>query len=92
MRNDSAGSGDNEGVEYVYILRSVVAPERFYVGRTANLRRRLAMHNAGLVKYMRSLVPWRVKTYVGFESVEQAIAFEKYLKSSAGRVFAKKRL
>src|SRR5712672_1033458 len=36
--------------------------------------------------------PWRLKTCVAFSDEKQAIAFEKYLKSSSGRAFAKKRL
>ncbi len=36
--------------------------------------------------------PWRLKTYIAFNDVKQAFAFEKYLKSGSGRAFAKKRL
>jgi predicted GIY-YIG superfamily endonuclease len=36
--------------------------------------------------------PWEIKTYIGFDDDERAIAFERYLKSASGRAFAKKRL
>jgi hypothetical protein len=36
--------------------------------------------------------PGQLKTYVAFSDRAQALAFEKYLKSGSGRVFAKKRL
>lgn len=32
---------------YVYILRSLVHLERYYIGITANLRARMQKHNAG---------------------------------------------
>ena len=33
---------------FVYILRSLTVPDRRYVGVTADVRARLAAHNAGL--------------------------------------------
>ena len=35
--------------------------------------------------------PWKLKMFLGFQTQEEAIKFEKYLKSGAGRAFAKKR-
>ena len=64
----------------------------FYVGITDDLRARLAKHNAGAVPHTSKYGPWRIKTYVTFSNVEQAVAFEKYLKSPSGRAFSKKRL
>jgi predicted GIY-YIG superfamily endonuclease len=32
---------------YVYIIRSVLVPEQEYTGATADLRQRIAAHNAG---------------------------------------------
>jgi putative endonuclease len=77
---------------YVYILRSLRQPERHYVGVTADLRSRLRRHNAGAVIHTSKYAPWGIKTYVAFSDVQQAVAFEKYLKSLSGRAFAKKRL
>jgi putative endonuclease len=77
---------------YVYILQSLGHPERYYVGVTADLRSRLQKHNAGEVPHTAKYAPWRVKTYIAFSSKNHAIAFEKYLKSSSGRAFSKKRL
>jgi putative endonuclease len=77
---------------YVYILRSVESPERHYVGATADLRARLAKHNAGEVSHTSKYAPWTLKTYIAFSDDKQAFAFEKYLKSPSGRAFAKKRL
>ena len=77
---------------YVYILRTVETPERFYVGVTTDLRTRLQKHNSGSVKHTSKYAPWTIKTYVAFSDSSQAIAFEKYLKSASGRGFARKRL
>ena len=34
--------------------------------------------------------PWKVETYIAFESEEKSIAFEHYLKSGSGHAFAKR--
>lgn len=77
---------------YVYILRSKSDPDRYYVSLTSDLRARLKRHNAGEVSHTSKFMPWELKTYVAFSNEQQAIAFEKYLKSPSGRAFAKKRL
>src|SRR4051812_27260732 len=78
-------------MKYVYILENHNS-EHFYVGLTDDLRARLAKHNAGQVPHTSKYKPWRLKTYVAFSDEQQAVAFEKYLKSASGRAFAKKRL
>ena len=77
---------------YVYILRSLEAPDRHYVGVTGDLRSRLDKHNAREVAHTSKYGPWRIKTYIAFDDDAQAFAFEKYLKSPSGRAFSKKRL
>ncbi len=77
---------------YVYILRSIEIPQRYYVGFTRDLRSRLQKHNAGEVPHTSKYAPWEIKTYVAFSDETQAIAFERYLKSPSGRAFTKKRL
>ena len=79
-------------MQYVYILRSLAEPERYYVGTTADLKARLVKHNAGAVSHTSKYSPWQIKTYLAFDDEAQAFAFEKYLKTAAGRAFAKKRL
>jgi len=77
---------------YVYVLQSHVDPERFYTGLTDDLRIRLKRHNSGHVLHTAKWKPWRLKTYVGFSDRSRAVQFERYLKSSSGRAFLKKRL
>jgi putative endonuclease len=80
------------GFHYVYILESEKLPERFYVGLTEDLGERLRRHNAGEVSHTAKFGPWRVKTAVAFRERARAAEFERYLKTSSGRAFAKKRL
>ena len=87
-----ASCGSASHMTYVYILRSLEHPDRFYIGVTADLRSRLQKHNACEVAHTSKYAPWAIKTYVAFSDENQAFAFEKYLKSASGRAFAKKRL
>jgi predicted GIY-YIG superfamily endonuclease len=79
-------------LRYVYILESLSAVERFYVGVTSDLKARLKKHNAGQVTHTSKFAPWRIKTYIAFSDDLQALRFERYLKSGSGRAFAKRRL
>ncbi len=82
----------NTGFFYVYILQSQANPPHFYTGFTENLDSRLAHHNSGGDPHTATYRPWRIKTAIAFTDREQALAFERYLKSPSGRAFAKKRL
>jgi predicted GIY-YIG superfamily endonuclease len=79
-------------MKYVYILQSVDFPAETYIGLTDDLRQRLAAHNAGQAKHTSKFKPWRLETYVAFSDDQKAVDFERYLKSSSGRAFAKNRL
>lgn len=77
---------------YVYILNSLVDTDRMYVGLTNNFENRLTEHNAGECIHTNKYRPWQLCTIIGFASKEKAVAFERYLKSGSGRVFAKRHL
>lgn len=79
-------------MKYVYILQSEANPDKFYVGSTIDVRRRLAEHNSGKSIHTKKFTPWKVKTYLAFEDHGRAEAFEAFLKTGNGRMFAKKRL
>ncbi|HEX5220701.1 MAG TPA: GIY-YIG nuclease family protein [Verrucomicrobiae bacterium] len=64
------------------MLQSENHPEHFYVGHTDDLRQRLKRHNAGEVPHTSKLRPWRIKTAIAFTDPDQAIRFERYLKTS----------
>jgi putative endonuclease len=79
-------------MKYVYLLESINFPKETYIGLTDDLRKRLVAHNAGQATHTNKFKPWRLVTYVAFTDETKAVAFERYLKSSSGRAFAKKRL
>lgn len=79
-------------MKYVYLIQSTADPARHYTGVTGDLKARMARHNAGEVPHTSKFKPWRLGTYIAFSDEKRAFAFEKYLKSSSGKAFAKKRL
>ena len=75
---------------FVYVLRSVLAPTRYYVGLTSDVRSRLDTHNRGGSQHTAGLRPWVLVASIEFASESSAAVFEKYLKSGSGRAFAKR--
>ena len=75
---------------YVYILVDEATGTHFYIGCTEDLKSRLEKHNKGDVPHTAKFRPWKVETYIAFESEEKSIAFEHYLKSGSGHAFAKR--
>ena len=77
---------------YVYILRSLSNPKRYYMGRSEQPSTRLAEHNSGKSPHTKEYRPWQIKNLIAFSNKEKALTFERYLKTRSGRAFAKKRL
>ena len=77
---------------YVYLLQSLADPGRRYVGFSEDLRKRLRDHNHGKSTHTSKFRPWKLVTYIAFSDREQALEFERYLKTSSGIAFANKRL
>ena len=77
-------------MSYTCVLRSLSAPDQRYIGSTADLKSRLTKHNKGDVPHAEKFRPWKVEAYFAFETKEKAVAFEQYLKSGSGHVFAKR--
>ena len=77
---------------YVYLLRSIPAPDQTYIGYTTDLNTRLTSHNHGKSKHTAKYKPWELVTYTAFSEQSKALSFEKYLKSHSGIAFARKRL
>lgn len=76
---------------YVYLIKSVIDPQKNYIGYTRDLESRLEKHNNGGSVYTSAYRPWKIVMYLSFVSESRAIEFEKYLKSGSGNAFAKKR-
>ena len=75
---------------FVYILRSVVDPDRYYVGLTSDVTGRLETHNSGGSVHTMQHRPWELVVSLEFANPDSALAFERYLKSGSGRAFAKR--
>lgn len=76
---------------YVYLIRSLKDSTKTYIGKTNNIEQRLQKHNAGASIYTCDFRPWKLVTYIGFDSEERALKFEKYIKVDSGHAFAQKR-
>ncbi len=76
---------------YVYLLRSLNFSKQTYIGHTDNLQERLKTHNSGGSAHTAQFRPWELISSITFNNLDQAVAFEKYLKSGSGRAFTKKR-
>ena len=77
---------------YIYILQSIDTPQKYYVGYTTNLSRRIFEHNNKSQIYSKRYAPWKLITKIVFSDLELAEKFEKYLKTPSGKAFMKKRL
>ena len=77
-------------MKYVYMLRSMTHPDRYYVGASSDLKTRFAEHNKGHSPHTKKFAPWQLVTYVAFSDIEKADKFEAYLKSGSGRTFTKR--
>lgn len=77
---------------FVYVLHSLVQSDRYYVGYTTDVQKRLDEHNSGKSAHTKPWLPWEIVTYVAFKSKDKAQQFEKYLKSGSGHAFFRKHL
>jgi predicted GIY-YIG superfamily endonuclease len=75
---------------YVYLIESVYAKNRHYVGVTEDLHRRLAAHNRCESPHTSKFAPWNLVAYFAFAQEQTARNFERYLKSGSGKAFLKR--
>ena len=64
--------------------------KKHYSGYTSNMEQRLLSHNLLGKDWTKSYRPWRVIYTKEFVSKTEAIKYEKWLKTGAGRDFVKK--
>ena len=76
---------------YVYILLSL-KDEKFYVGMSADLRRRIIEHRKGKVKSTKYRLPIKLLCYEAYLTKKEAERREVFLKSSDGKKDLRKRL
>ena len=63
----------------VYILKST-KNNRYYVGSTDNIERRVGEHNLGRVTSTKLMTPWELKVFIQCESLSQSRSNEFRLK------------
>ena len=73
-------------MHYVYVLHSVT-DNGFYIGYSANLRRRFSQHVEGAALATSFRGPWKLIYYEAYVEEADAVGRERYLKSGAGRKF-----
>ena len=78
-------------MHYVYVLRSLT-DEGFYIGYTANLRKRFEQHSQGNCFASSYRRPWKLVYYEAYVEQADALGRERYLKFGAGRRFLKVQL
>ncbi|MFH1736745.1 MAG: GIY-YIG nuclease family protein [Actinomycetota bacterium] len=77
-------------MHFVYLLK--LSNQQYYVGQTSDVFRRLKYHQAGRVPSTAKFSTKELVWYAAFQDKQTASAFEKYLKSSAGKAFRNKHL
>jgi len=76
---------------YVYILRSK-KDKQFYVGYTADLKKRIELHNKGKIESTRRRMPFELVYYEACHHKEDALHRERYLKTTYGKRYIRNRL
>jgi putative endonuclease len=73
----------------VYILKSSVT-NRYYIGHTSDIKKRLWYHNSGYSKSTKAGLPWKLVYTENFGSRQQAVKRESELKKYKSRVMIEK--
>ena len=71
---------------FLYILYSQKL-DRYYIGSSEDVVKRLERHNAGSVTSTRSGLPWEVKYTESFETRSEALQRELAIKRKKSRVY-----
>ncbi len=69
---------------YVYILRSL-KDDSFYIGSSKDPSQRLIKHNSAHKGYTGKKQPWKLELALPFNSMTEALIFEKHLKKQKSR-------
>jgi putative endonuclease len=89
-RNEQvAGSSPVRGSRmnyFLYILYSS-SLDKYYIGTTNNIERRIYEHNLGRGKYTSKGIPWEIKFTRFFNSKDDAVKEERRLKKCKSRKY-----
>ena len=76
---------------YVYVIQSR-KNNKWYTGKTNDLRKRFKQHNEGKSTWTKGRGPWDLIYYEACLNEEDAQTREKYLKTGMGKRYLKNRL
>ena len=76
---------------YVYILKSK-KDRQFYVEYTADLKKRIELHNKGKIESTRRRIPFELVYYEVCHHKEDALHRERYLKTTYGKRYIRNRI
>jgi len=76
---------------YVYVLQSL-KDNQWYTGYTPDLRKRIKIHEDGLVESTRNRRPFKLIYFEGCLNQQDATRREKYIKSGNGKIYIRNRL
>ncbi|PJA86813.1 MAG: excinuclease ABC subunit C [Candidatus Moranbacteria bacterium CG_4_9_14_3_um_filter_42_9] len=76
---------------YVYVIKSL-KDGNIYIGHTGNLRKRIALHNAGKINSTEKRRPFSLLYYEACNLLKDAVQREHALKTGFGRAYLKRRL
>lgn len=76
---------------YTYVLESLKSG-RWYTGYTGDLRKRLKEHNSNESTYTNKRGPYKLVYYEACLNEKDALARERYLKTTMGKRYLKNRL
>jgi putative endonuclease len=71
---------------FTYILKSKIS-DRYYIGASDNLERRLALHNEGNSISTKAYIPWELVYYEKFNTKSEALKREKQLKKMKSKKY-----
>jgi len=73
----------------VYILKSAVT-DKYYIGQTSDIKKRLSYHNSGYSKSTKAGIPWKIVYSENFDTRQQAMKREAEFKKYKSRVMIEK--
>jgi len=73
-------------MHHVYVIKSK-DHDRYYIGITSDLTRRINEHNSGKTRSTKGYKPWDLYYFEEYATRQEARQREKYLKSGEGREY-----
>ena len=89
-RSRVAGQNLSYMTYFVYVLMSLKNSD-IYIGSTADVYKRVKLHNQGKVKSTKGYRPWKLLEFSEFNSRSEAVQRERFLKAHQQKEALKKK-